>query len=502
MTQSTTGVAGRIFVSYRREETAYAAGWLFDRLAEHFGEGQIFKDVDSIALGDDFVEVITNAVASCDVLLALIGDQWLTITDEHGKRRLDHADDFVRLEIEAALTRKVLIIPILIEGAQMPRADQLPASLARLVRRQALELSPSRFASDTGRLLRVLDTTLGPMQAPPAAAGPGAAMLAGPVEPGAGTHRRSVAAQAAEEGVVKSTAEAQPTDASAGGAQQAHKDHEYSSVGGPASIPSGGVPGPGRWTRGAGKPPGGQRRSISTRAKILAGTSGGVVLVIVLVAVMLASPHTTSPPAGAGTPTSSPTMGVIFQDDFSSRASGWDDAGNQRIGGHYKNGAYLIYSQADGRSAPSSPRNARSVFPAAPPNLRVEVEARRIGGPARNYGYSVLCRSDGVTNFYAFTIRDHSVGIEKYIGHNPYYYSLTDNPGVDPNSMNRIQGKCSTITVNGQQAVHLVLWVNGRKVAEKTDTKNPLLTGTVGLLVFADGRGFEAEFDNFSVTRL
>jgi hypothetical protein len=73
--------SGRIFISYRREETAYPAGWLFDRLAERFGSGQVFKDVDSIQLGDDFVEVITRAVGSCDVLLALIGDEWLTITD-------------------------------------------------------------------------------------------------------------------------------------------------------------------------------------------------------------------------------------------------------------------------------------------------------------------------------------------------------------------------------------------------------------------------------------
>ena len=78
--------------------------WLFDRLVHHF-DGQVFKDVDSIQPGDDFVDVITTAVASCDVLLALIGVDWLTITDEHGRRRLDSPDDFVRLEIEAALTR-------------------------------------------------------------------------------------------------------------------------------------------------------------------------------------------------------------------------------------------------------------------------------------------------------------------------------------------------------------------------------------------------------------
>ena len=82
MTETAARSVGRVFISYRRQETAYAAGWLFDRLVDRYGRGQIFKDVDSIELGDDFVEVISTAVGSCDVLLALIGDQWLTITDE------------------------------------------------------------------------------------------------------------------------------------------------------------------------------------------------------------------------------------------------------------------------------------------------------------------------------------------------------------------------------------------------------------------------------------
>jgi hypothetical protein len=160
MADSAAELTGRIFISYRRDETAYPAGWLFDRLVQHFGTAQIFKDVDSIELGDDFVEVITRAVGSCDVLLALIGDQWLTVTDVNERRRIDDPDDFVRLEIQAALTRNVLIIPILVNGAKMPRAEELPAGLAGLARRQALELSPNRFEYDTNRLLRVLDATL------------------------------------------------------------------------------------------------------------------------------------------------------------------------------------------------------------------------------------------------------------------------------------------------------------------------------------------------------
>jgi hypothetical protein len=142
----------RIFISYRREETAYPAAWLFDRLEARFGEEQIFKDVDSIDPGEDFVERITAAVASCDVLLALIGEEWLTIANEGG-RRLDDPEDFVRLEIEAALARDVRVVPVLVDDAVMPEAEDLPPSLAPLARRQALELSPQRFDFDTSRLL-------------------------------------------------------------------------------------------------------------------------------------------------------------------------------------------------------------------------------------------------------------------------------------------------------------------------------------------------------------
>ena len=152
--------ASRIFISYRRDDTAYAAGWLFDRLVDEFGPEQVFKDVDSIALGDDFVDAITAAVSSTDVLLALIGDKWLGMVDEHGERRLDDPDDFVRLEIEAALKGDVRVIPILVEGARMPRSEELPQSVAALARRQALELTSSRFSADTRTLLSVLEKTL------------------------------------------------------------------------------------------------------------------------------------------------------------------------------------------------------------------------------------------------------------------------------------------------------------------------------------------------------
>lgn len=170
MTASIPVAAGSIFISYRREEAAYSAGWLFDRLVEHFGNGRVFKDVDSIELGDDFIEVISAAVGDCDVLLALIGNRWLTITGEDGRRRLDDPEDFIRLEIEAALTRNVRVIPVLVEEARAPRAAELPPSLAKLARRQALELSPARFKSDTARLIKALNRSLVEAQAQQAVA--------------------------------------------------------------------------------------------------------------------------------------------------------------------------------------------------------------------------------------------------------------------------------------------------------------------------------------------
>jgi hypothetical protein len=150
---------GRIFLSYRRQETAWPAGRLYDVLVEHFPAEQVFKDVDSIEPGEDFVERIMAAVSSCDVLLALIGPDWLTITDEEGRRRLDNPGDYVRVEIETALKREIRVIPILVDSARMPDANQLPVTLAPLARRNAIEINPLSF--DTVRLMTAVQKTLG-----------------------------------------------------------------------------------------------------------------------------------------------------------------------------------------------------------------------------------------------------------------------------------------------------------------------------------------------------
>jgi lipoprotein NlpI len=110
-------------------------------------------DVDRVEAGEDFVEAIETSVASCDVLIAVIGRRWLDASDEGGKRRLDNPEDFVRLEISAALRRRVRVIPVLLDGALTPRASELPTELQPLVRRQAVEIRYNRFEDDSERLV-------------------------------------------------------------------------------------------------------------------------------------------------------------------------------------------------------------------------------------------------------------------------------------------------------------------------------------------------------------
>lgn len=149
-----------IFISYRREDAAGHAGRLYDRLRERFGTDAVFMDVTAIEAGTDFVQAIERAVGSCDVLLAVIGHAWLSCTDAGGRPRLEDTDDFVRLEIAAALQRQVRLIPVLIDGATMPSAEVLPDELQPLVRRQAVELRNSRWDIDVQGLIATLEPTV------------------------------------------------------------------------------------------------------------------------------------------------------------------------------------------------------------------------------------------------------------------------------------------------------------------------------------------------------
>lgn len=145
-----------IFMSYRREDTEGQAGRLFDDLARHFGEHSVFMDVAGIEPGRDFRRVIDEHVASCGVLLAMIGKSWIEAKDGSGRRRLDDPMDFVRLETASALKRDIPVIPVLVHGASMPRAEQLPEDLAELAYRNGVEVTHVRWDSDVQVLIKAL----------------------------------------------------------------------------------------------------------------------------------------------------------------------------------------------------------------------------------------------------------------------------------------------------------------------------------------------------------
>jgi hypothetical protein len=460
--------SGRIFISYRREDSAYPAGWLYDRLAQHFGRGQVFKDMDSIQLGDDFVEVITAAVASCDVLLALIGDRWLTLTGLDGRRRLDDPDDYVRLEIEAALNRNVRVIPVLVEGAQMPQAADLPASMARLERLQALELSPSRFDFDTNRLLRSLDLSL------------------------AEAHVRQ--ADTVSHPIVRPPARGRPA----------------------AGTPATGTGPPPAGTRTpAGEPsPSGTGRRRSTTRKV--GLTAGAIAAVVIVAVGVIlfgskpkSPHrggSASPVTSA--PSSSPATAskTLLADDFSGHTNDWV-ASNRPSDGHYANNAtyHLKSTGAEGSEEFAGPTGApHGLSQKTPLNLTISVDARKLAGLPHGYRYGIACRTDGGGDYYAFVVQDGSVAIDKWVdgggqiqGQHPVRTTALHAGGI-----NHLRASCRT--EKGGHAVALALWVNGQKVVSKVDRDHPYTTGYLGLDVetSTDAKSTaEAEFDNFTVTQ-
>ena len=146
----------RVFICYRHVVEDVAHEWLYSLLAADLGADNVFRDRNSIRPGEDFIEIIIAAVDACDALLVLIGPLWSTLSDEGGQRRLDDPQDFVRLEIEAALERNVVVIPVLVGGARMPTAAVLPSSIAALARRQWFTLRPRSFKDDTVELVRHL----------------------------------------------------------------------------------------------------------------------------------------------------------------------------------------------------------------------------------------------------------------------------------------------------------------------------------------------------------
>ncbi len=144
----------RVFISYRRDDSRHQVGRLYDRLVARFGASDVFRDVNSIPLGQDFREVLAERTVVCDVFLAVIGDAWLPVVGPSGSRRLDDPGDFVRFEIEAALNRKIPVIPVLVGNAPVPPPTELPESLRELSFRTAALLRPDPdFHNDVDHLI-------------------------------------------------------------------------------------------------------------------------------------------------------------------------------------------------------------------------------------------------------------------------------------------------------------------------------------------------------------
>jgi hypothetical protein len=151
----------KIFCCYRREDSKYQTGRICDHLAARFGIDELFRDVDSIPLGLDFRDVLSEKVARCDVLLAIMGDGWLNAKEATGERRLDNLDDFVRIEIESALRRKIPVIPVLVGRAPIPKAEELPESLRQLAFRNGLAVREDPdFRHDVERLIHGINDVL------------------------------------------------------------------------------------------------------------------------------------------------------------------------------------------------------------------------------------------------------------------------------------------------------------------------------------------------------
>jgi hypothetical protein len=158
---STVSQAGTLFICYRRDDTQGEAGRLHDLLTATFGDDSVIMDVESVPLGIDYVDHISQQIGHCAAVVVMIGRQWLTITDKRGCRRLDDREDLVRMEIAAALKQKVPVIPVLVQNAAMPDREDLPDDIRLLARRNGIALRHDQWREGVDRLLKDLKSVIG-----------------------------------------------------------------------------------------------------------------------------------------------------------------------------------------------------------------------------------------------------------------------------------------------------------------------------------------------------
>jgi uncharacterized membrane protein YeaQ/YmgE (transglycosylase-associated protein family) len=151
-----TPTPSHIFVSYRRADSRYAARVIAEHLRDQFGRSEVFMDVDSLEAGVDFVDGVLDAIRASAVVLVLMGEQWLGAEDRSGRRRLDDPTDNVRTEIEHALRWKKHVLPVLLDGADMPHQADLPATVAPLTRLNAIRLDHVSWDVDIVKLIEAV----------------------------------------------------------------------------------------------------------------------------------------------------------------------------------------------------------------------------------------------------------------------------------------------------------------------------------------------------------
>jgi hypothetical protein len=149
-----------LFISYRRQDSQHITGRIYDRLSTRFGKESVFKDVDSIPLGFDFRDHLREQVGRCSVLVAVIGKNWNPVSVS-GQQRLSDPRDHLRIEIESALERRIPVIPVLVDGIEMPGEAELPPSLARIAYHNGIAVRPDPdFHHDLDRLVRGIEQLL------------------------------------------------------------------------------------------------------------------------------------------------------------------------------------------------------------------------------------------------------------------------------------------------------------------------------------------------------
>ncbi|MGH3180130.1 MAG: toll/interleukin-1 receptor domain-containing protein, partial [Streptosporangiaceae bacterium] len=378
-------MAGRIFISYRRADTANQAGWLAERLAGHYGRPQVIFDVDSIQLGNDFADVIAAAVTSCDALLALIGHQWLTAASG--------PNDFVRVEIESALTRGVRVIPVLVDGARMPAAAELPPGLAMLAQQPPLSLGAADPEGDVSRLIQALDQSI--------AARSAQWQATQATQAGQAQNQPTVTGMAPSWGAPAIYASPSEPPLAQSGPRPTGPAHSGPRPNGPGD--SGPVP-----TRR-------MRRRPNTW--VIAAVLGVAVAAAIVAFIVIPSGHpassasSSSAPASASaatgsrhnaspkasnSPSASAAARVLLADDFSTNKIGWVDDAHASAGAYTGSGAYrLSVTGYNGQNELARPAGAGSGLSGVTPlNLDASVDVRTLSGATQGYGLGLAFRGD------------------------------------------------------------------------------------------------------------